>query len=138
MIGKSHESESAAMKYASTHEHRVRRHTIYSLSKNSSPILNKPIAAGTPYANYLGFSANRFKGYLWDDGSGAIIINLITVKQPGQGHFSKLIKDIEKAGKTVAIPSPFGEMQTVLLHRGFAGAIDPESGVKVWTRRAAL
>lgn len=103
-----------------------------------TPVINRPINAGTPYADYLGFTAERFTGYLWDKGDGAIIISLITTKKNGKGHFSELAQRIESLDKSVVVPTPLGQMRAILQRWQFVPHTELETGAELWTRGGAI
>lgn len=66
----------------------------------------------------LGFTKDKFAGYLWQQGN-RIIIPVILSLQPGEGNFSRLIETIEAKGYKLAIANPFLTMQRVLKKKGF-------------------
>jgi len=84
-----------------------------------TPLLHQPIFAGSPYANELGFTADQFKGYLWDAGDGAITISLVHSLQEGKGNFSRFVRGLLEKGKIVKVPTPLGHMESILMHLGF-------------------
>jgi len=79
---------------------------------------NGIINIDTPMAKQIGFTGDKFDGYLWKDGK-RIIISFIESKQQGEGHLSQLFNNIEKAGFVVAVPTPLGKMQSILKYKGF-------------------
>ena len=86
-----------------------------------------------------GFTPDRFDGYLWDCGE-RILISFIESKDPGKGHLSELFLRIEQSGKRVAVPTPLGQMESILKHKGFLPHVenDPVCGpVEVWEREGA-
>jgi len=102
-----------------------------------SRIINQPINPGTEYANYLGFRADKFHGYLWDDGS-AIIISFITSLDGGKGNTRKLIKQILRRGRTVKVPSPLPRMESIVERMNFEKTREPFEAVgemiDVWVK----
>lgn len=95
------------------------------------PIIN----LDSEFAKEIGFTSDRFAGWLWRDES-RIIISCIDSLQPNQGNFSLLIKTIHEAGFDVAVPTPLSKMQAILTRKGFTPKHeqDPAMGdVEVWT-----
>ncbi len=76
------------------------------------------IELGSPFAAKLGFTRDKFTGYLWKRGE-MILISLITSNQPNKGHFSGLLNTIWSEGFDVGVPTPLGKMQSVLEKKGF-------------------
>lgn len=73
---------------------------------------------GDPRVRAFGWTKSKFKGYL------SIVENTIWVSsvwsnQRGKGNFSRLIKNIHKAGYEIKIPSPFPHMEEICKHLGF-------------------
>ena len=68
--------------------------------------------------NPYGFTAEHFEGWLWqfDD---AVMISFIVSKQPGQGHFRRLVETILAHGYSVKVPTPFADMRWMLEKNGF-------------------
>ncbi len=86
----------------------------------SRTFVNTPIFSGkSKYAEYLGFTADKFNGYLWDDGKGSILISLIFSKHPGDGNVVCLINHLLDLGFTVKIPTPSNRMRKIGKFLGF-------------------
>jgi len=66
----------------------------------------------------FGWTKSKFKGYLSIEGN-TIWISSVWSIQRGKGHFSRLIKNIRKAGYEIKIPSPFPHMEEICQHLGF-------------------
>lgn len=75
--------------------------------------------AGSEFANQVGFTSERFDGYLWED-KDTCYLSLVISKQPGQGHLSEVLSALTKLGYTVKVPNPIGTMQNILIKKGFA------------------
>lgn len=87
------------------------------------------------FAKQIGFTSDKFVGWLWKEES-RIIISCINSLQPRQGNFSSLLKAIERAGFNIAVPSPLPKMKDILIKKGFTPQIelDPDLGkIEVWT-----
>lgn len=81
----------------------------------------------TPFARQLGFTADRFGGYLWRSGK-YIWISAIISWDKGEGHFSELLKKIETAGFGIKVPDPSPTMKAILKTKGFRKTIDRQQG----------
>jgi len=84
----------------------------------------------------FGFTSDKFDdfSYLWYDGD-YIWISVIEVIHPDQGHFSELVKTIQKAGYGIKVPNPFPRMEAILQHYGFQKTIEYDTDgnpVDVW------
>jgi len=62
---------------------------------------------------WLGFTSDKFDGYLWKQGR-RIYISFIISKIENKGNFSKLVKEIISHGFDVAIPPPMGKMELIV------------------------
>ena len=76
------------------------------------------IALGSELANELGFTSEKFEGWLWKK-DGAITISFIISKQPGEGHFSELLDTIWDRGLVAQVPTPLAQMLPILEAKGF-------------------
>ena len=72
----------------------------------------------------LGFTHDRYEGYLWKVGD-SIIISFIESKQ--RGNFRELVQRIHALGLTVKVPTPLGRMHEILLKNGCRHTIEPFS-----------
>ena len=77
----------------------------------------------------FGWTKSKFRGYLSLDGK-TIWVSSIWSHQKGRGNFSRLVKNIRKAGFTIKVPSPFPRMEAICQHLGFTRTVEyfPESG----------
>jgi len=78
------------------------------------------IALDSPVGKSLGFTSDKFDGWLWftPDKKG-IYISFIFSIQPNQGNLSKLFKAILDSGRRVIVPTPLGKMVNILQHLKF-------------------
>lgn len=76
------------------------------------------INIGTPTADALGYTADKFDGWLWKKG-GEIWVSFIISKQPGQGNFRALVKNILGTGHGVVVPNPSKRMMDICVRLGF-------------------
>ena len=76
-----------------------------------------------------GWQKSKFQGYISLEGD-VIFISAIWSKQCGKGHFSRLVKNLHKAGFTIKVPNPFEHMEAICEHLGFKRTTElfPEAG----------
>jgi len=94
------------------------------------------ITTDSEFGAKIGFTSDKFSGYLWRQGD-RIIISLIESRIEGRGDLSRLFEAIERAGYRVAVPTPSARMQGILEHKGFAPHLerDPVMGVvEIWEK----
>ena len=96
------------------------------------------IKLDTDFAQELGFTSDKFFGYLWRH-PGEIYISFIESLQQGQGNLSKLFDAIWERGYTIKVPTPFARMQAILEHKGFEQTWEWADGFdcdcEVWIRK---
>ena len=78
----------------------------------------------TPFAKELGFTSDRFEGWLGQK-DGYIYISFIESLQPGQGNLSELFDNILKLGYGVKVPTPFARMKAIITKKGFTQTEEP-------------
>jgi len=76
------------------------------------------IELGSQDAIALGFTKDKFDGYLWRKGD-YVVISFIVSRQAGQGNLSKLFETIESKGYGIKVPTPFTRMQSIIMKKGF-------------------
>lgn len=84
----------------------------------------------------IGFTSDKFMGYLWKTGEH-IIITVINSLEPNKGHLKALFKTIEDQEYKIKVPTPFAGMTELLTRWGFREHIeqDPRFGpVEVWLK----
>ena len=95
------------------------------------------ILPDTPIARKLGFTSNLFSGYLWKKGD-FIYISFIISLRPGEGNFRRLLKNIEKFGYGIKVPTPLARMKSILIKHGFRPTMEYapefEEFVEVWVK----
>ena len=99
-----------------------------------SDLLDGIINLDTDRAKVLGFTSDKYEGYLWKQGD-AVMVSFIVSKQ--RGNFRELVRHIHALGLTVKVPTPLGRMQEILLKNGYQHTQEPfdaEPGemVDVW------
>jgi len=72
----------------------------------------------------LGFTRDRYGGYLWKTGD-SIIISFIESKQ--RGNFRELVRRIHEHGWTVKVPTPLSSMKEIVRKNGYQHTIVPFS-----------
>lgn len=100
------------------------------LSEAQNIVEGGMIEPGSEAGKRLGFTQDKFDGYLWDKGD-SIYISLIISHQPGRGNVRRLITAISDAGYIVKVPVPFARMQNICARMGFYLTTEPECE-EVW------
>lgn len=81
-------------------------------------------------ANDLGFTPDKFSGYLWfDKNTEVFTVSLITSLHPGKGNVRKLLDTLKSRYKIIHIPTPSERMKYIALKAGFKECIlesDPD------------
>lgn len=88
----------------------------------------------TPFAKEIGFTSDKFIGYLWKDGD-RLVISVILSLDPGKGNFSALMSQVEAKGLKILVPTPFPIMKAILIKKGYKMRVEnhPELGdVELW------
>lgn len=99
------------------------------------------IELDTPFAKELGFTSDKFSGWLSKRGD-YIYISLIESLNPRKGNLSKLFDRIQERGYGIKVPTPFPLMERILRKRGgFVKTLEPfapEHGIndpcEVWVK----
>jgi len=101
--------------------------------------MKNPIDSGTSDADELGFTEDKFYGYLWKT-DNTIMVSLIVSHHPGKGNFSAFVRGLLEKGYTVKVPTPFPNMLAILKHMHFhqTWEISPLGDVEVWVKEAKL
>jgi len=99
---------------------------------------NEMIELDSELGKWLGFTSDKFSGYLWKVGD-EIYISFIVSEKPNQGNLNKLFESIWSHGWTVKIPTPFLRMESICRRKGFEHTVefDPHSGdyINVWVKK---
>jgi hypothetical protein len=77
------------------------------------------IVLDSPEAVGLEFTSDKFEGCLLRRGK-TVYIWLIRSKNPGRGHFSRLMQNVLDAGYSLKIPTPLARMTEIVRRKGFA------------------
>ena len=78
----------------------------------------------TPEAIEIGFTSDKFDGYLWRK-ENCISISFIISRYPGQGNLSKLFDAITAKGIDIKVPNPFPRMESICKKKGFIKIQEP-------------
>jgi len=96
------------------------------------------IKLDSEFGRKLGFTSDKFEGWLWRDGND-IWISFIKTKHEGRGDLSRLFETILEMGYTIKVPTPVGKMKLILINKGFKRTIefDERTGelIEVWVKR---
>lgn len=103
-------------------------------SLGAAHLLDGIINLDTDRAKVLGFTSDKYEGYLWKQ-VDAVMVSFIASKR--RGNFRELVRRIHALGLTVKVPTPLGRMQEILVKNGYQHTTEPldeESGetVDVW------
>jgi len=96
------------------------------------------VEPGDPFGIEIGFTTDRFSGYLSRVGD-VVWISAIFSLQPGKGNFSRLVNECLRRGYMVKIPNPFPHMQRIAAHLRFMQTYEDDSyyGLsEVWVKDA--
>lgn len=90
------------------------------------------IELDTPFAEELGFTSDKFRGYGFLEG-GYVYINVIASLHEGKGNFLGLLRAIERAGYGIKVLKPSPRMKYILtkyggFNRNFVPSV-PEIGL---------
>jgi len=92
-------------------------------------MINHCIDLDTPEACEIGFTSDKFDGYLWRR-DNHITISAILSRQPGQGNLSRLFDAILAKGLDVKVPNPLPRMEQIGKNKGFTRTQEPfEPGI---------
>jgi len=105
---------------------------------------NSCIDIGTDFANELGFTRDKFMGYLWYK-DNYVTISFIESLNPSKGNLSKLFDRIQELGYGIYVPTPFARMRSIIEKKGFkqtAVPFAPEYGIhdlcEVWVKEPII
>ena len=70
------------------------------------------------FATEIGFTCDKFEGYLWKKGD-YIYISVIKSLNPRYGDLSTLFDSIQEKGFGIKVPTPFPLMESICKRKGF-------------------
>lgn len=106
------------------------------MSETTVVLREGEVLPGDEVGQLLGFTADRFDGYLWV-ASGAVIISAILSLQEGRGHLRELFAAIWGVGYVVKVPTALPKMERIVRHWHFRRTVEPTEDmgpVEVWVR----
>ena len=81
------------------------------------------VLPGSKFGKELGFTSDKFEGYLWRNGNTEIVIPLIESLHPGKGNFTNLAKTLMDRYQVIYIPVVSNKMKSVATKLGFKFAM---------------
>lgn len=72
----------------------------------------------------LGFTRDKFDGYLWKVGESVVISFIASRKR---GNFRNLVSAIHSKGWSVEVPTPLGRMRQIVGKNGYTRKVVPFS-----------
>jgi len=95
------------------------------------------IELDSKFGKELGFTSDKFDGWLWKK-DGDIWISFIQSKKEGKGNLSRLFDAISKRGYKIKVPTPMGKMRLILVKKGFKPTVEfveeIKEPVEVWIK----
>lgn len=88
------------------------------MNEKEIKVLDGVIDLDTPFAREIGFTSDKFSGYLYKRGKD-IWISLIESLREGEGNLSALFRVILEKGFKLKVPTPFSKMEGILRNHGF-------------------
>ena len=94
------------------------------------------IELDTEFAKEIGFTSDKFEGFLWKVGD-CIYISCIKSINRKQGNLSTLFSTIQEKGFGIKVPSPFPLMESICKQKGFKKTVEYDDihnvgNVDVW------
>lgn len=100
-------------------------------------MINRIIEIDSPEGIKLGFTSDKFQGYLYRINK-IIYISFIISLNPNKGNLNKLFNEIENHGYQIRVPSPFPNMKSILIRKGFVKSYEYEEKlnetIEVWSK----
>jgi hypothetical protein len=78
---------------------------------------------GDPRVKEYGWQKSKFRGYL-SIADKTIYVSSVWSLQMGKGNYSRLIRNLHKAGFEIKVPSPFPRMESICQHLGFVRTME--------------
>ena len=101
------------------------------------------IELDSPFARQLGFTSEKFDGYLWKEGK-YIYNSFIISRKRGKGNLRQLFNRIRELGYGIKVPTPLGVMRVIVEKYGFRRTVEffriadrIEEPVEVWVKEAS-
>jgi hypothetical protein len=96
----------------------------------NSQVKNRKIDPDSKKGKELGFTKDKFSGWLWEDGK-YMWISFIESKQEHQGNLKTLFDKIEEKGYIIIVPTPFRRMELICEKRGMEKRFTISHGERV-------
>ena len=77
----------------------------------------------TEFAKEIGFTSDKFQGYLWRV-EGSIYISVIRSLKPRQGNLTALFNAIQERGYQLKVPEPLSLMEYICRKKGFTRTVE--------------
>lgn len=88
------------------------------------------------FAKKIGFTSDKFAGYLWKKGNRIIISTIFSIEE-GKGNLKSLFAEIESFGFKVIVPTPLPLMESILRRWGFICRVKKDrkfGSVELWEK----
>lgn len=82
-------------------------------------MMDEEIALDSELGKKIGFTSDKFKGYLWIKENDVFISAILSLHE-GKGNLNRLFSKIEELGYNIKVPVPLGKMRSILLKKGFS------------------
>lgn len=100
-------------------------------------MIDSIIELDTFFARELGFTSDKFSGYLWKK-DNYIVISFIVSLFEGRGNLSNLFRSIQSKGFGIKVPTPFAKMKMICIAKGFRKTEDwfkeADCPVEIWVK----
>ena len=83
-----------------------------------------PIELDSEWGKKLGFTSDKFSGYLWKR-EEYVFISFIESLNQGEGNLSALFNKIQELGYGIKVPTPFARMKAIIKKKGFIQTEEP-------------
>lgn len=85
--------------------------------------LGHPVYPSSDEGREIGFTSNKFSGYLWNNEDGTIIISLIISHHEGRGNVRRLLDILSSKFHTIVIPVASARMKYIANKYGFVNKV---------------
>jgi len=99
--------------------------------------MNGMIDLDTKFAKEIGFTSDKFGGYLWKT-NNHITLCFIVSRQEGKGNLSSLFNLIWQKGYKIEVPTPLPRMLAIIKAKGFKQKFEydeeMQDTVEIWSK----
>lgn len=85
--------------------------------------LGHPVYPSSDEGKEIGFTSDKFSGYLWNNEDGTIIISLIKSYYEGRGNIKELLDILSSKFHTIVIPVASARMEYIANKYGFVNEV---------------